>query len=78
MYYERLSRSFKKKTVGDSVFHKDRLIMALKSKYPGLTEKEYMEKWDYVDVENAVKFAKLDKEELNYIFEKKHNLGDVV
>ena len=50
--------------------------MALRSKYPGLTGKDFWEKWDTVDVQNAMKFARLEKSDIDYIFVKKRDLGD--
>jgi hypothetical protein len=46
-----------------------------------LTEKSYWEEWDIIDAQNALIFAKPDKEDLDYIFEKDLSnlkLGDTI
>jgi len=52
--------------------------MGLKRAYPTLTEKEFWECWDTIDTNNAMKFARFEKGDIDYIFEKKLNLGDKV
>ena len=57
------------------------MIIALQSKFPGLTEKKFMEDWDYEDVSSAIRAAGFDENLLNYIFEKDlsgYKLGDVI